>query len=386
MTMKKIIGVIVLHFLLVTSVIAQSFVVEGTVVDNTGETLPGVNVLVEDANIGIVTDLDGNYSIEIPSKDATLVYSFMGMVTLKEKVNGRNKIDVTLIDDSKVLENVIVVAYGTTTKEAYTGAAQVVESKVLEDRPVTSFEKSLQGTTAGLHVTSSSGQPGTTATVRIRGIGSISAGSSPLYVIDGVPMSGSLTDINPNDIESLTVLKDAAASSLYGSRAANGVIIITTKQGKAGQTKISFSSQVGVASRVSDGYGLMNSTQFYEHSWSGLYNSALLDGKTTEEAKAIAHDKVIGIVGFNPFGIEDPLDGNGKLKPGTKVITDTDWRDEIYKTGIIQNYNLNVSGGNEKTKVFLSLGYFDDSGTTLNSNFTRYSAKLTFLSIYNPST
>jgi TonB-linked SusC/RagA family outer membrane protein len=196
-------------------------------------------------------------------------------------------------------------------------------------------------------------------------------------------MAGGLNDINPNDIESLTVLKDAAAASLYGSRAANGVIIITTKKGKAGQTKISFNSQVGVASRISDGYKLMNSSQIYEHSWMGLYNWGLLYGEhedgtpyTREEAIAHAHGTVEETVGFNPFGVDNPLDDNGKVIPGTKVVTDTDWRDEVYKTGIIQNYNLNVSGGNEDTNVFFSLGYYNDSGTTINSDFTRYTSKV----------
>ena len=381
--MKKIVGVILLHLMLVSFAFPQKIVVEGTVMDSAGEPLPGVNILVEGTLFGTVTNMDGYYSLELQSKDATLVFSFIGMNTIKEVVNDRKKIDVILTEDSQQIEAVMVVAYGTTTKEAFTGAAQVVKNEVIENRPVSSFEQSLQGTTAGLQVTSSSGQPGAEATVRIRGIGSLGASSSPLYVVDGVPMSGYLSDINPNDIESITVLKDAAAASLYGSRAANGVIIITTKQGKVGQTKISFSGQVGISSRISDGYALMNSTQFYEQSWMGRYNWGILYGKnsdgtpfTVEDAKKYAHDNVQGTVGFNPFGIDDPLDANGKLKPGTKVNTNTDWRDEIYKSGMIQNYNLNVSGGNENTSVYFSLGYFSNSGTTLSSDFSRYTAKI----------
>ena len=366
-----------LNLLFLTQGFGQNFTVEGTVTDKTtGETMPGVNVIVDGLMLGTVTDMDGYYTIDLPSDEVVLVYSFIGMGDVKEKVNGRSTIDVQLTEDSAILEDVIVVAYGTSTKEAFTGAAQVVKKEVLEDRPVTSFEKSLQGTTAGLQVNTSSGQPGAGSTVRIRGIGSLSASSAPLYVIDGVPMSGSLSDINPNDIESLTVLKDAAASSLYGSRAANGVIIVTTKQGKSGQTKISFDAQVGLSSRISDGYQLMNSTQIYEHSWKGLYNQYLIEGKTIEEARTYANSNVEDIVGHNPFGVDQPLDENGKLIPGTQVLTNTNWRDEVYKQGIISNYNLSVSGGNDATKVFFSLGYFNDSGTTLSSNFTRYSTKL----------
>lgn len=376
MAMKRFIGVMLLHLLLISSVLAQDVVVEGTVKDNTGQTLPGVNIVVEGTFTGTVTNMDGYYSLNLSSSDVTLVFSFIGMNTIKEEVKGRSKIDVTMSDDSRQLKDVMVVAYGTSTKEAFTGAAEVISSEKLEDRPVTSFEKALQGTTAGLQVTSSSGQPGSTATVRIRGIGSLSANSSPLYVIDGVAMSGGLGDINSNDIESLTVLKDAAASSLYGSRAANGVVIITTKQGKKGKTKISFDAQYGISSRISDGYRLMNSSEIYEHSWKGLYNQSLLKGGTIAEAREFAHDNVEQIVGFNPFAIENPLDANGKVVPGTKVITDTDWRDKIYKKGVTQNYNLSVSGGTEATKVYFSLGYFNDNGTTLESDFTRYSSKV----------
>jgi TonB-linked SusC/RagA family outer membrane protein len=375
--MKRAIWVLLLSLLCTGSLMAQSIVVKGIVTDKSnGELLPGANVVVEGTTTGTTTNFDGEYTIEVPSSNATLVFSFMGMKTTAIAVNGNNTINATLDYDSEVLDDVIIVAYGTTTKEGYTGAAEVVDSEMIEDRPVSSFTKALQGTTSGLQVTSSSGQPGTSATVRIRGIGSLSAGSSPLYVLDGVPYSGSLSDMNPNDIESLTVLKDAAATSLYGSRAANGVILINTKQGKTGQTQISFNAQYGVSSRISDGYALMNSTQIYEQSWMGLYNQQLLNGNTTSEAISYAHGNVEDIVGFNPFGIDNPLDDNGKVIPGTKVLTNTDWRDEVYKTGIIQNYNLNVSGGTEATKVFFSLGYFSDSGTTLSSDFKRYTAKL----------
>jgi TonB-linked SusC/RagA family outer membrane protein len=381
--MKRFLGVIFIHLCFINIIYGQSFTVEGTVNDASGQPLPGVNILIEGTSNGTVTNMDGYYSLQLPSGEVTLLYSFIGMNTVKEKVAGRNQINVVLTDDSQQLEDVMVVAYGTTTKEAYTGSAQVVEAEVIENRPVTSFEKALQGTTAGLQVTSSSGQPGATAQVRIRGIGSLSAGSSPLYVVDGVPIAGGLNSINPNDIESTTVLKDAVSASLYGSRAANGVIVITTKKGKTGKTRISFSALTGIANRISDGYPLMNSTQFYEHSWMGAYNRGLMYGEhtngtpyTSADAIAYAHGSVKDIVGYNPFGIEKPLDDNGRLIPGTQVLTNTDWRNEVYKTGVIQNYNLNISGGTEATKVYFSLGYYDDNGTVLSSNYKRYSSKI----------
>jgi len=376
--MKKILSGFLLSFIVMCSGLAQGVAVEGVVTDKSnGLTLPGVNVFIEGTQIGTVTNMDGYYTIEVSSADVTLVYSFIGMNTVKEVVNNRTSINVQLVPDSEQLDDVIVVAYGTTTKEAYTGSAEVIGNEVIEDRPVTSFEKALQGTTAGLQVTSSSGQPGSSATVRIRGIGSLNASSSPLYVVDGVPMAGALSDINPNDIESLTVLKDAAAASLYGSRAANGVIMVTTKRGKAGKTYISFDSQVGVSSRVGDGYALMNSAQIYQQSWEGLFNYGIYeDEMSLDEARTHANDNVEQLVGFNPFGVDNPIDGDGQIIDGLPVHTNTDWRDAVYKTGIIHNYNLGVSGGTENTKVYFSLGYFSDSGTTLGANFERYTAKM----------
>ncbi|WP_224489327.1 SusC/RagA family TonB-linked outer membrane protein [Robertkochia flava] len=367
---------LVFLFLGVSYLHAQSLTIEGHVKDDNGGALPGVNIVMEGGNQWAVTDMDGYYSIEVPDGNVKLVFSYIGMQTHVEAVNNRTLVDVVLTESFEELESVIVVAYGTSTKEAYTGAASVVENEVIENRPVSSFEKSLQGTTPGLMVSSSSGQPGASATVRIRGIGSLSASSAPLYVLDGIPMSGSVTDINPNDIESVTVLKDAAASSLYGSRAANGVILINTKTGKAGSTRISLTSQLGVSERISDGYALMNSTQFYEHTWMGLYNQALINGASNDDARAYAHANVREFVGYNPFGVENPLDTNGKLISGTQVLTNTDWRDQVYKTGITQNVNLNVSGGSDLTKVFMSLGYFRDSGITLGSDFTRLTNKI----------
>lgn len=374
--MRQLICLILFCLVGVNYSFAQSIKVEGQVNDQNGLPLPGVTIVVKGNTLGTVSNFDGHYTIDVPSVDASLVFSFIGMQTLTVPVNKRSVINVVLKEDFEELQTVMVVAYGTTTKEAYTGSAAVVDKKVIEARPVSSFEKALQGATAGLMVSSGSGQPGSEATVRIRGIGSLSAGSAPLYVLDGVPMSGSMSDINPNDIDSVTILKDAAASSLYGSRAANGVILITTKQGKSGTTKITVSSQLGVAERISKGYDLMNSTQFYEQSWMGLYNQAILEGKTVSEAQAYAHKDVKDVVGYNPFGVDNPLDNNGKLKPGTLVLTNTDWRDAVYKTGIIQNHNLNVAGGTEATKVFMSLGYFNDSGTTLQSNFKRITNKI----------
>lgn len=357
--------------------LSQTVKVTGTVTEQgTGETLPGVNILVEGKTIGTITNLDGQYTIEVGVNE-TLVFSFTGMKTAEEIVGGRSVIDVSLVADNKVLDEVMVVSYGTTTKEAYTGSAQVVDSEQIENRPVVSVEKALQGTTAGLQITASSGQPGAASAIRIRGIGSLNASSSPLIVVDGVPFSGGLNDINPNDIQSINTIKDASGAALYGSRAANGVIIITTKKGEKGNTRISFSVQQGVTERISEGYDLMNSTQFYQHAWQGLYNQSVLsDTATLLEARRYADERVENVVGFNPFGVENPLDDYGRLIPGTIVNTDTDWRNLIYKRGKTQNYNVNVAGGNEDTKAYFSLGYLSNEGIVISSDYERYTGKI----------
>ncbi|WP_430815131.1 SusC/RagA family TonB-linked outer membrane protein [Carboxylicivirga sp. RSCT41] len=369
---------LVMSLLFSASALGQGRMISGVVTDAaTGESLPGVNVLEEGTLNGTVTNFDGQYTLTVSEGAKFLVFSFIGMEVQTIPIERQTEINVQLSADVTEVEEVMVVAYGTTTKEAYTGAAQTVRKEIIQDRPTSSVAKSLQGTTAGLQVSSSSGQPGSSPAIRIRGIGSLSAGSSPLFVVDGVPIAGGLNDINPNDIESLTVLKDAAASSLYGSRAANGVIIVTTKSGQEGKTQISFNFQTGVNTNISEGYRLMNSTQFYEQSWLGLYNQALyVDDLTVEQARQFAHDNVQGTVGFNPFDIDQPLDDNGKLIPGTQLNTNTDWRDQVYKTGIVQNYNMNVAGGTQSTKVYFSLGYFSDSGTVLASDYERFTSKL----------
>ncbi|MBD0402195.1 TonB-dependent receptor [Flammeovirga sp. EKP202] len=374
--MKNLLLFFLLQLFTTAALFAQDRIVKGKIVDEKGEELPIVNIKVLGSNIVTVSDMGGKYQITVPSDTSTLVYTFIGMATQYERVNNRSIVNVTMEQDLQHLEEVMVVAYGTTTKEAFTGSAETIDDEVLKDRAVTSFDKALQGTTPGLMVSSSSGQPGSASTIRIRGIGSISAGSAPLYVLDGVPMTGSITDLNPNDIASVTVLKDAAAASLYGSRAANGVILITTNQGKSGETKISLNSQFGVSSRISEGYALMNSSQIYEHTWRGLYNRALNDNLSAEEAIDYAHENVEGIVGFNPFSSENPLGDDGKVINGTHVHTNTNWRDELYKNGLVNNHNLNISGGNDLTKVFFSLGYYDDTGIILSSDYTRYTSKI----------
>ena len=223
--------------------------VSGTVVSE-GDPLPGVSVLVKGTSVGTITGIDGKYSINVPS-DGTLVFSFIGLKSVEHKVGGRSVINVELVPDSKQLEEVMVVAYATAKKYSFTGAASTVKGDEIAKLQTSSVSRALEGTVAGLQASAASGQPGTDATIRIRGIGSINASSAPLYVVDGVPYDGSVNSINPEDIASMTVLKDAASAALYGSRGANGVIIITTKQGQSdSKTTVNVKASFGGSNRA----------------------------------------------------------------------------------------------------------------------------------------
>ena len=272
---------------------------------------------------------------------------------------------VILKSDSEILDEVTVIAYGTAKKNSLTGSVATIKSSDMEKLPVTSFEKALQGLSPGLQIASVSGQPGSSTQVRIRGIGSMSASSTPLYVIDGVAIEAAnlsevantskygtsanpLSNLNPNDIESITILKDASAASLYGSRAANGVILITTKQGKKGQAKVSFKAQMSSSKLPSGGYDLMNASEHYALYYGGFYNNNIAKGMSSEEASAAANKSTQSMYGRNPYNVANPLDASGDLTSGAQLMIDTDWLDEVFRTGMSQEYDISVNGGNEK--------------------------------------
>ncbi|PWJ40953.1 SusC/RagA family TonB-linked outer membrane protein [Sediminitomix flava] len=376
-----------LLFLVVSSlnVFAQSFVVKGTVKDAaSNESLPGVNIFVKGTTLGTTTNLDGAYSLEVPSSETVLVFSFIGMKEQEVVVGNQTIINMNLETDAKELEEVMVVAYGETTKESFTGSAGVVSAESIEKRPLASATQALQGAMSGLKVTSSSGQPGAEPSVNIRGIGSMTAGTGPLYVVDGVPLNGGVSDINPNDIASTTVLKDASASALYGSRAANGVIIITTKKGSKGNTKISLDASTGISGIATNGYDLMNSAQYYQQTWVGLYNSVFYDENaqmTGQEAFAYANKNVAARSGWNPYSPYDeynPYVGfntqtwTPELDEFASIVVDENWRDAVYQTGLTQAYNLSISKGSETGSILVSAGYFNEKGVVIGTDFERF--------------
>lgn len=365
------------------SVSAQNITVKGTVKDaQTGDPVPAAAVMIDGSTSGVVTDFDGAYSIAVAS-DGVLVFSSIGYETMQVEVKGQKTINVELTPSCEFLDETLVVAYGTAKKSSYSGSASMVRSEDLMQNPVSSVEQALQGKVAGLQVSTASGQPGATTSFRIRGTGTLNASAEPLYVIDGVattsesysPMASDVSNdasimatINPQDIESITVLKDAAAASLYGSRAANGVVIITTKSGKSGNGHLNFNAQLGVSTTPKQ-YEMMNSTEYFKM----VYDAYRAAGASV----ASANSKTISKITSNPFNVAQPFDAQGNLVEGAKVIINTDWQKEVLSPGYTQDYSLSYSGGSDKVSYFVSGGYFDQKGTAPTARYTRYSGKAT---------
>ena len=350
---------------------AQTKTITGTVTDDTGP-LPGVNIVIKGTTTGADTDFNGNYSIEASTGDV-LVFSFVGMQTQERTVGAANVIDVILVADN-VLEEVIVTAYGTSTKAAFTGSADVINSQDLALRTVTSPIAAIEGRATGVQFISPSGQPGSSPEIVIRGVGTLNGSSDPLYVVDGMQYEGGLSSINQDDIESFTILKDAASTSLYGSRAANGVVLITTKKGTKGDIKVNASTTYGMVSRAIPAYDEVTPGQYYETMWEALRNSNAGGGDP-----AFASANIYNNLGYNPFDVpNDQIVGtDGLLNPNANLIYKSlDWYDEMEQNGVRQSYNVSVAGGGEKHTVFFSASYLDEEGYVRKTSFNRLTTRL----------
>ncbi len=375
-------------FLMTGVALAQS-TVSGTVVDNNGDPVVGAAVRVDGTKTGTVTDVNGHFSIAAPA-NSKLTVSYLGMK--EQTVKAGQNIKVTLSDDQHNLDEVMVVAYGKQKKSSFTGSAAEIKADKLADRQVANLTQALSGEVAGVQVTVPSGKPGETASVRIRGIGSFSSSNAPLYVVDGVPYDGDISAINPNDIASLTVLKDAAANALYGARGANGVILVTTKSGQSGEAQVTFDAKIGHESRAVSNYDVIKSPATYmEKAYEAIYNSGLGQGLTAEQANKYAN-KILptsgdGGVGYTIFTVPDGeslIGMDGKINPkatlGYKDSNYTylpdNWYDEVYnKSNVRQEYNATVSGKGEKISYFTSAGYLNDEGVVKNSGFERFTTR-----------
>jgi TonB-linked SusC/RagA family outer membrane protein len=369
--MRKMLIFLSCALLLLGRVAAQNHKITGTVLDANGAPVAGASVVIKGSSAGTSTGNDGGFSLTVPSNGKTMIISAINFATLQFVIPNKENLGVmTLQAGNQNLNEVVVVAYGQSKKTNITGSVVMVKGSDLADKPFTSVDKALQGAVAGVEVSSSSGAPGSSTDIRIRGIGSISASAAPLWVIDGVEAetgdlssntttSNVLATLNPDDIESISVLKDAASTAIYGSRGSNGVIIVTTKKGKAGRTRVNFTAEVGQNSQA---YNPSNkpetSTQYQTTLRAGVINA----GYATTNAGA---DAVITASAPNGFGY-----------PSNWASTNTNWRDVVTQNGNQSQYNLSVSGGTEKTQVYFSGGYFNQIGTALASNFKRYNGTI----------
>ncbi|MGM0666757.1 MAG: SusC/RagA family TonB-linked outer membrane protein [Bacteroidota bacterium] len=352
--------------------LGQEKTVTGTITAaDDGTTIIGATVTVKGTTRGVTSDLDGNYSIEVEEGE-TLVFSFVGMKTQEIVVGSSNTIDVILEPDLLGIDEVVVIAYGTTKKESFTGSASVVKSEKLSRNPTTSVVKALQANAAGVQVVNSSGASNAEPTIRIRGVGSITASSDPLWVVDGV--IGAQVP-NVSDIESVTVLKDAAAASLYGSRAANGVVVVTTKKGQRGKTKFTYTGKQSYATKTTNKFQMLDAGEFYQKSWEGIYNFAsdnaaedpdwLEDQGEYSSPADYAHQNLATLAGRNPYDVVQPFDDNGNLVSGAELMLDNSWFEQAFQTGVTTEHNLTASGGDERTRFYFSGTYYDSEAITI---------------------
>ena len=369
--------------------LAQNKMIRGTVTDPAGNPVVGAAVVVTGTGTGVTTNPDGRFAVQAPA-NGTLDISFLGFVTQRVAINNQTNISVSLKEDTHALEEVIVVAYGTSTKESFTGSASVIKGEDLEKRPVSNVTKAIEGLAPGIQATSGEGQPGSGSSISIRGFGSINASTNPLYVVDGVAYNGAINAINPDDIESITVLKDASAGALYGARGANGVIIITTKQGRKSGVDVNFKATLGVSSRAVPTYDLVNQREFVELSWRALYNDAyftsgLSDSAARQYASSRLGSTLAGAAGevYNPFKnytwdqLVDPA--TGKVRADAVSVYNENWLDEMTDNSAFrQEYQVSVSGGNDINRGSMSFSFLDEDGILKSTNFQRYTGRVAY--------
>ena len=366
--------------------IYSQHVVTGRVIDEQGP-LIGASVTVKDAAVptGTVTDAEGKYSIKVPNSKTILVYSYIGYVDKAEVIGKRTVVNVTLEEDSKMLDDVVVIGYGTQAKSHLTGSISKLEGEKLINAPVSDMTSALQGAMTGLTVSNETSEVGVTPSIRVRGTGSISADSEPLVIIDGFPVSGGLSSINAADVKSIEILKDAASTSLYGSSAGNGVVLITTKKGSSSSgAGVTLSISQGWSSRAYNDYAKVGVYDYYPLQWQMLRNANMSLGQSATDAAANASKDIINKLKYNPFvGIaNDAIVGtDGLLNPSASALKwgeDLDWEDAAYRTGHRQEYNVSYNTKTEKSDTYASIGYLNDKGYMIKTDFERYNARLNY--------
>ncbi len=409
--MRKIALFLFALMLLASQAMFAQRTITGTVTNaEDGSGLPSVSIVVKGTTVGVVTNINGNYTLTVPFDANTLVFSFIGMKTQEVAIAGRSVINVVLEPSVAALDEVVVVAYGTTTRGTFTGSATVISSQKMESRPITNISRAIEGQAPGIQVTSGSGQPGSGQDIRIRGFGSVNFSNAPLYVVDGTPYDLNISNLNAADIESITVLKDAAATALYGNRASNGVVLVTTKKGSKDRSSFRITASQGFSTRGLPEYDLIGVDQYYPISWES-YRNSLAYSRTINLPMADANKVASGTWGnrntaglqvysntglgipatnfgdifqnllFNPYNI-DPTQivlEDGTLNPAAKSIytaDDLNWTKEIMRQGDRREYNIMFSGGSQKNDHYVSLGFLDDKGYLIESDFKRFTARI----------
>ena len=392
---KRLTMLMVSLFLFVGGALAQTKV-SGTVLSQEdGQPIIGAAVKVAGTSTGLLTDVNGKFSLTLPEGKDQLEITYLGYES--QTVKAKNGMRIFLKADSKMVDEVIVVAFGTAKKSAFTGSAKAVGTEEIALSQTTSVTGALAGNVAGVQLTSDSGSPSGSPTIRIRGFGSLNAGKDPLIIVDGAPYSGDMGNINPNDVESMTVLKDAASNALYGARGANGVVMITTKKAKSGDAVVTFDAKYGWNSKAIQQYDIITSPEaYYEQHYRAVNNYYLNQGMSADEAWIAANaglfsEQANGGVGYNIWTYPEGqmlIGRNGKLNPNATIgrmvnykgedywITPDDWEDVGVRTGSRQEYNVSIAGSTDKSNTYISLGYLKNEGTTINSDMQRFTGRL----------
>ncbi|TVZ08930.1 TonB-linked SusC/RagA family outer membrane protein [Cellulophaga sp. RHA_52] len=357
---------------------AQEKTITGNVTDHEGLALPGVTVLVVGTTTGTQTDFDGNYTIKA-SVGQVLRYSYVGQKTTERKVGASNTISLQMEEDAEALDEVVVVAYGSQKKKSIVGSVTSLGEEMIDSQQLTTVTSAIQGTVAGVNVITSGGQPGSNPTIRIRGIGSINASADPLIILDGVPFNGNINSISGDQIESMNILKDASSTALYGSRAANGVVLITTKKGSYNSgSKITVSAVSGFSTPAVALHDRIGNDDMMRYSWEAERNKNLyVSGQSATDAGINASQSLISNLGYNPYNVAQPVDQNGNLVAGATSLWETDWEDAMLRSAAQRNeYTVSISGGGESSRFFLSSNYLNQEGAVRESDFERFTTRL----------
>ncbi len=389
--MKKISFLLV--FLLLAGmqiILAQTRDVTGVVTSaEDGSSIPGASVIVKGTSIGTITDIDGKFSMKVPQGSKSILVSFVGYASSEIALTSAKNYTIALKAGQIAVDEVVVVAYGTAKKSAITGAAAQISSAKLANRPINNISKAIEGSTTGVQVTSGNGQPGSDAAIRIRGFGSINASNSPLYVVDGVPYTLSISNLNMDDVENVSILKDASSTALYGSRAANGVVLITTKKGMNDKDRISFKISQGISQRGLPEYDRVDPFQYYQLMWQ-YYRNGMVNRTSSPLPVATASQIASGLVtgqpgikdklGYNPFNVDanNIVSVDGVVNTNARLLwgDDLDWATPLQRVGKRGDYSMSLNGGTNKTQYYMSVGYLKDQGFLIKSDFERFTGRV----------